>query len=146
MRKSTVWFGAGALFFLAACSPADPVEADRVACTQLLSGDSEIEEDLADFSSDVASYCDCYARTMVTEPEGTQEDVRKIVEAISSIRSADGVSLEAAAERVEEFAEGRVESSTYDLTAAEFDAAGRIIEGVRRSMRSNDGQCPAPEA
>ena len=145
MRKSYVLIGAGALLWLAACQPADPVKADIASCETLLTGDTEIEEDLAEYGSSVASYCDCYARTLAGESEGTQTGVRKVVDAISSIRTSEGVALENAAERVEEFAEGRAQSEVYDISSNDFEAAGRIIEGVRRQLRDADGQCAAPE-
>lgn len=138
--------GACASFWLAACQPADPVKADAEACSRLLAGDAEIEEDLAEYNSSVEGYCDCYAGTLATRPEETQAQVRKVVSAIIDIRESGNLSLEEAAERLEDVAEGREADESLDITEADFEAAGRVIEGVRRDLRDNDGQCPVAES
>ena len=128
---------------LAACNTAtDPATADREACNSLLAGDTEIEGDLASYGSSIEGYCDCYVAMLAEEGERTQAATRATVGTIVSIREDRNVGLEAAAEQLEEYVEGRDTSETVDITGEDLDIAGQFVDDVRRDLRGNEGQCP----
>ncbi|MEE2879502.1 MAG: hypothetical protein VX593_10895 [Pseudomonadota bacterium] len=143
LRKLILPLGACASLWLAACQPADPAKADVAACMTLLGGDEDIGSDLADYGSSLEGYCDCYAATLASSSEAQQDATRRVVAYIGGIRTSGDVSLEEAAQEIEDIVEGRLEDDSIELTEAQFEQAGRIIEGVRRDLRDNDGKCSA---
>lgn len=125
----------------AACTQPDPAAQDVAACTGMLTGDADIEADLSEYGSSVEGYCDCYAATLAEKGETTQATVRKVVSTIVSLREDRGLGLEEAAGLIEEEVEGRTEEKTFDISLAEFEIAGEIVDGVRRDLRDNEGKC-----
>ncbi|MEQ9316782.1 MAG: hypothetical protein RLN72_13090, partial [Henriciella sp.] len=88
----------------------------------------------------VETYCDCYATNLDTLGEDEQTAVLKVSQIIADIRSERSVGVEAAAGVIEDDAED-ASAETYGVTAGEFETVGRFVDGVRRAMRENEGQC-----
>ena len=137
----TAAFLAAAILLPAACTQPDPAAKDIAACTAMLTGDADIEADLSEYGSSVEGYCDCYAATLADKGETTQATVRKVVSTIVGLREDRGLGLEEAAGLIEEEVEGRTEEKTVDISMAEFEIAGELVDGVRRDLRDNEGQC-----
>ena len=137
----TAAFLAATVLVSAACTPSDPTAQDIAACIGMLTGDADIEADLAEYGSGVEGYCECYAATLAEKGEATQATVRKVVSTIVELREDRGLGLEEAAGLIEEEVEGRTEERTVDISMAEFEIAGELVDGVRRDLRDNEGQC-----
>ena len=130
-----------AMLVPAACAPSGPGAQDMAACTAMLTGDADIEADLTEYGSSVEGYCDCYVTTLAEKGETTQATVRKVVSTIVSLREDRGLGLEEAAGLIEEEAEGRTQEQTFGISEAELEIAGQLVDGVRRDLRDNEGQC-----
>lgn len=112
----------------------------QAACVAMITGDTMIETDLEGIGADVESYCSCFEATLSTRPETTQDVVVKVVSRIAEIREADGVSLEDAAQQIEDRAGGDGANAPA-ITEAEFELAGEFVDDVRDDLEDNAGQC-----
>lgn len=124
---------------LAACTTGDGHD-PAATCTALLAGDPEIETDLAEVGASVETYCDCYATNLDTLSEDEQASVLKVSQIIADIRSERSVDVETAAGLIADDAED-ASAATYGVSEEEYEIAGQFVDGVRRAMRENDGQC-----
>lgn len=144
MRNGLIGFTLGAALLGSACTPGEAGGMSaQDTCGQMLSGDPEIEADLAEFDATVDDYCACFATTLESQTEEDRDAIMKVVSTIAELRTERNIGLEAAAELLEEVAEGRNTNESIDISGSAFETAGRFVDGIRNDLRDNDGQCPA---
>ncbi len=129
----------GALSLIGACSTGEASD-PTATCTALLAGDPEVEGDLTEVGASVESYCACYATNLETLGDEAQTTVLKVSQIIADIRAERGVDVEDAASLIEVDVED-TDAASFAVTQAELETTGRFGDGVRRTMRDNDGQC-----
>lgn len=132
---------AAAAIALSACNGAPPNEEILTqSCTNLFQNDSRAMELITEGAeTDLATYCGCYAAKTVAD--GTRIDQHKeILAMMVEIRSADGLSVQKAADRMEErFDSGEITS----VSKQDFEDLGEYFDGLSDDMRDAGGTCPA---
>lgn len=133
---------AGALV-ASACSFGGGEIKGKEVCLALLTGDLEVETDLQEDGNSIDTYCDCYDARLASLSESDRESVLKVSTVIADLRTEQELEVDGAASLIEDDTSSDASGPTYGVTAAEFRTAGEFVDGVRRDMRDNDGQCPA---
>ncbi len=109
-------------------------------CTAMLSGDAEVEPDLAEKGKSVPEYCACYATVLGEQTDEDRAAILNVTQVLADLRAERGLSLKAAANLVEDADDGQAFGATQD----EFRTAGQYIEEIREELVRDDGQCAAP--
>jgi hypothetical protein len=135
---------ASACFALAACGSGNSVVKDATsACTGMLAGDPEIEEDLAEDGETVAAYCGCFGQLLADQTAADQTAIVKVSHVISDIREEKNIGLEDAAEGVDDSFGADGASATYGISSGEFETTGKYFDIVRRELNKDDSACTA---
>ena len=109
-------------------------------CGDMLSGDADIEADLATYSSTVASYCECFEATLEPMPEEDRSAVLKVVQIVGDLRKENNASLDDVVGMIED------NGTQYGVSETEFEKTGDVVDGVRLDLKDNKGRCPAAAA
>lgn len=134
---------ASACLVLAACGSNSPQSKATQACTSMLGGDPEIEEDLAEDGKTLTAYCGCFGQLLADQAEADQAGILKVSETLSGIRDEKTLGLEEAAETLYRSFDGSTSSETYDVSMEEFEQAGKYLDTVRRELNKEESACPA---
>jgi len=108
-------------------------------CTDLITGDTRILEDIAGESgTDLDGFCACYAKTIVADPEKTalhKDAINAMVEA-----RKDG---DRGVEDAAEYVSSQIEAGEIDtFTAQQLDSTGRDYQDISEEMAAEGGVCP----
>jgi hypothetical protein len=137
IRKLGVIVSAAAV---TACWGAPPDEQILAGlCTDLLTGDERILEDIAgEAGTDLDGFCSCYARTIVADPEKTALH-KDAISAMVEARKAGDRGVEDAAKHVGSLIEaGEIDT----FTERQLDSTGRDYQDISEEMGAEGGVCP----
>ena len=127
---------------LAACGT--PLEEEGAsACTSMLAGDPEIEEDLAEDGDTVEVYCGCFGTLLPAQPEEAQAQILEVAQAIAGIRDEADLGLEEAAGRIDDDFDSAGASAAYGVSRDAFDTTGKYVDTVRRALSDETSACRA---
>ena len=129
---------AGACAILAACGVSTSTGGNPAAtCTSMLTGDAEVEPDLASNGKSVADYCACYAKGLSAQSADDKAAILKVTQILADLREERGVGLEEAAGLLSE-SDGRAE---FGVQPMEFEVAGKYVELIRHDLIDEKGLC-----
>lgn len=129
---------AGACAMLAACGGFNTAGGKSAAlCTTMLSGDSEVESDLADQGKSVADYCACYAKGLSAQGDDNRAAILKVTQILADLREERGLGLEEAAGLLDDSGA----ETEFSVTSAEFITAGEYVDIIRRDLVREEGLC-----
>ncbi|MGB2176958.1 MAG: hypothetical protein ACPH9E_03385 [Hyphomonas sp.] len=136
MKRLSLLTGACAL--LAACGVSTSTGGNPAAtCTSMLSGDAEVEPDLASNGKSVADYCACYAKGLSAQSADDKAAILKVTQILADLREERGLGLEDAANLLDD---SRAETE-FSVTTAEFETAGEYVDRIRRDLVREEGLC-----
>lgn len=129
---------AGACAMLAACGVSTSAGAKPAAiCTTMLSGDVEVEPDLAREGKTVADYCACYANGLSAQSDDERVAILKVTQILADLREERGLGLEAAANLLDD----QSAEAEFGVTRSEFETAGEYVDQVRHDLVRDEGLC-----
>lgn len=103
----------------------------------MLSGDAEVEPDLAREGKSVADYCACYTKGLSAQSADDKAAILKVTQILADLREERGLGLEEAANLLDD---GSAEAE-FSVTKAEFETAGEYVDRVRRDLVREEGLC-----
>lgn len=108
-------------------------------CTDLITGDTRILEDIAGESgTDLDGFCACYAKTIVADPEKTALHKDAISAMVEARKDGDRGVEDAA-----EYVSSQIEAGEIDtFTAQQLDSTGRDYQDISEEMAAEGGVCP----
>jgi hypothetical protein len=129
---------AGACVMLAACGVSTSTGGKSAAtCMTMLSGDAEVEPDLAREGKTVADYCACYAEGLNAQSADNKAAILKVTQILADLREERGLGLEEAAVLL-----GDSSTETeFGVTEAEFETTGEYVDRIRRDLVRGEGLC-----
>ena len=129
---------AGACAMLAACGVSTSTGGKPAAiCTTMLSGDAEVEPDLAREGKTVADYCACYAKGLEAQSADDKAAILKVTQILADLREDRGLDLENAANLLDDSSA----ETEFGVTEAEFVTAGEYVDTIRRDLVRGEGLC-----
>ena len=129
---------AGACAMLAACGVSTSTGGKSAAiCTTMLSGDAEVEPDLAREGKTVADYCACYAKGLDAQSADDKAAILKVTQILADLRKEGSLGLEDAAGRLSESGA----EAEFAVTPMEFEVAGKYVDIIRRDLIEEKGLC-----
>nr|WP_321359534.1 hypothetical protein [uncultured Hyphomonas sp.] len=136
MKRITILMGACAA--LAACGMSGSSGAKpTVVCTAMLSGDADVEADLAEKGKTITDYCACYSKALGQQSADDRAAILKVTRVLGDTRKDQNLSLKAAANLIDT-AEG---GTALGVNQAELQTAGEYVETIREQLVLDDGLC-----
>jgi hypothetical protein len=103
----------------------------------MLSGDAEVEPDLAREGKSVADYCACYTKGLSAQSADDKAAILKVTQILADLREERGLGLEEAANLLDDSSA----EAEFSVTKAEFETAGEYVDRVRRDLVREEGLC-----
>ncbi len=129
---------ASACALLSACGVSTSAGGNPAAiCTTMLSGDAEVEPDLAREGKSVADYCACYTTGLSAQSADDKAAILKVTQILADLREERGLGLEEAANLLDDSSA----VAEFSVTKAEFETAGEYVDRVRRDLVREEGLC-----